>query len=364
MDNFLSGGVDELQKVKVQLMDEADKTSAVSEAEMAVKAKEKDLESQKKYMAEKIFTATKERRSDLKKAQDEVVDEATKVLKEAEKKRREAKATAVNNRVQNETADLTAKIDSTKKEIKAQFKEKGVPSFCNSFYYYSLFAPKTGKNFLAFIITVILALGVIPNAVCLLVKSDQWLLKILVYLAVVVFFAAIYFIIFITTHSKGKGEVIEAARAKRNIIEESQKEIKKITKGIRSDKDESGYDLQIFDNEIAQAQQVVDEKSKAREEALRVFEEETAVQIKEEIEKENMPAIEQMESELNGMKEDLEEKRVAVRAISENLANSYSGYLGKKNMSPDKIDTMISLIQDGKAETIMQAIDLMNGEIK
>ena len=115
---------------------------------------------------------------------------------------------------------------------------------------------------------------------------------------------------------------------------------------------------------MKQKENYVDEKSKAREDALRIFEEETAVQIKDEIEKENMPAIEQMESELNGMKVDLEEKRASLRAISETLANNYSAYLSKKNMSPEKIDTMISLIQDGKAETIMQAMDLMNGEIK
>ncbi len=363
-NNFLGGGVAELEKVKVQLIDEADKTAAVGDAELAVKTKEKDLESQKKYMADKIANATKERRGDLKKAQDEQVDAATKVLKEAEKKRREAKASAVNQRINNETADLAAKMEATNKEIKAAFKEKGVPSFCNSFYYYSMFAPKTGKNFLVFIITVVIALGIIPNAVCLFVKSDQWLLKVLVYLAVVVFFAAIYAVIFIVTHSKGKGEVIEAARAKRNEIEASQKEIKKITKGIRTDKDESAYDLQSFDDEIAQAQTIVDEKTKARDEALRVFDEETAVQIKDEIEKENMPAIDQLESELNGIKSDLEMKRSAVKAVSDDLANNYSAYLGKKNMTTEKIDSMISLIQEGKAETIMQAIDLLNGEIK
>ncbi|MCQ2513178.1 MAG: hypothetical protein MJ092_07340 [Lachnospiraceae bacterium] len=363
-NNFLGGGVAELEQVKVQLIDEADKNAAVTDAELAVKTKEKDLETQKKYMAEKISNATKERRGDLKKAQDEQVDAATKVLKDAEKKRREAKASAVNERVHNETASLTDKIEATKKEINAMFKEKGVPSFCNSFYYYSMFAPKTGKNFIAFIITIVIALGIIPNAVCLLVKPGQWLLKVLVYLAVVVFFAAIYFIIFISTHSKGKGEVIEAARAKRNIIEASQKEIKKITKGIRSDKDESLYDLQSFDEEINQAQTIVDEKSKAREEALRVFDEETAVQIKNEIEKENLPAIEQMETELNGMRADLEVKRAAVKAISDTLANNYSAYLGKKNMSTEKIDAMISLIQEGKAKTIMQAMDLLNGEMK
>lgn len=363
-NNFLSGGVAELEKVKIQLIDEADKTSALTDAEVAVKAKEKDLENQKKYMAEKIATATKERRGDLKKVQDEQVEEATKILKDAEKKRREAKASAVNARISNETASLTEKIEELKKEINVTFKEKGVPSFCNSSYYYSMFAPKTGKNFLVFIITIVIALGIIPNAVCLLVKPGEWLLKILVYLAVVVFFAAIYAIIFITTHSKGKGEVIEASRVKRTEIEKCQKEIKKITKGIRSDKDESGYDLQSFDDEIAQAQAVVDEKMKAREAALQNFDEVTAVQIKDEIEKENMPAIEQIESELTGMKTDVDMKRSAVKTVSDDLANNYSAYLGKKNMSTERIDSMISLIQEGKAETIMQAMDLLNGEIK
>ena len=33
-------------------------------------------------------------------------------------------------------------------------------------------------------------------------------------------------------------------------------------------------------------------------------------------------------------------------------------------MNAEKIDKMITLMKEGKAETIMQALDVMNGEIK
>ena len=72
MDNtFLEGGIENLEKVKEKLREESGKQEAFNAAEAELKAKQKDLENQKKYMTDKIATATKERRAELKKQHDE-----------------------------------------------------------------------------------------------------------------------------------------------------------------------------------------------------------------------------------------------------------------------------------------------------
>ncbi|MBQ1286212.1 MAG: hypothetical protein IIY19_07190, partial [Lachnospiraceae bacterium] len=226
MDNtFLEGGIENLEKVKEKLREESGKQEAFNAAEAELKAKQKDLENQKKYMTDKIATATKERRAELKKQHDEQVDAVAKELKEAEKRRKDAKASAVSERMKNETADLVAQNEGFKKANAELFRANKVPAFCNTEFYYSLFAPKTGKNFIFFIITVIVTLGLIPNIICLLIKSDQLILKILVYMAIVIFFAAIYFIIFATTRGKGRGAAIEQGRLNMDQIEKNNKEI-------------------------------------------------------------------------------------------------------------------------------------------
>ena len=365
MDNtFLEGGIENLEKVKEKLQEESGMQEAYNEAEAALKAKQKDLENQKKYMTDKIASATKERRAELKKQHDEQVDTAAKELKEAEKKRKDAKASAVSERMKNETADLVAQNEGFKKANAELFRTNKIPAFCNTEFYYSLFAPKTGKNFVFFIITVVITLGLIPNLVCLLIKSDQLILKILVYIAIVIFFAAIYFIIFATTRSKGKGAAIEQGRLNMDQIEKNNKEIKRIQHGIRTDKDESLYGLEEYDTQIGELQGVLEAKITERDEALKVFDEETSATIKDEIEKENIPVIEQIEAELSQMETDLNAQKAEVVSLGEEISNSYGIFLGKKNMNADRIDKMINLMKEGQAETIMQALDQVNGEIK
>lgn len=365
MDNsFLDGGIENLEMVKLKLQEENQKQELYNAAEANIKAKQKELDIQKKYVTDKIAGTTKERRAELKKQQDELVDAAAKDLKEAERKRKEAKAEAVSERMKNETAELVAQNEGFKKANSELFRSNKVPAFCNTEFYYALFAPKTGKNFVFFIITVVITLGLIPNVVCLLIKSDQLILKILIYLAIVIFFAAIYFIVFATTRGKGKGAIIEQGRMNMDQIEANTKEIKRIQRGIKSDKDESLYGLEGFDEEISNFQSTLETKVADRDAALKVFDEETAVAIKEEIEKENQPIIEQMETEMNEMQADLDGQKAEVVNLEEEISTSYGAFLGKKNMNAERIDKMISLMKEGKAETIMQALDVLNGEMK
>ncbi len=363
-NSFLSGGIEELQQAKTAIREAGELQSAYDAAAAAASAKEKDLESQKKYVADKINSAVKERRGQLKKTHDEQVDLATKDLREAERKRKAAKNDAVQNRITNETSDLTGQNEKLKKEAKAILKDNKMPGFVNTAFFYSLYAPKRGIDFVVFVITVILAFGVIPNIVCLLLPTDKLIIKILVYLAIVVFFVALYFIFFAISKRNQKGQPIEEVREKRTKIRENKKQIKKMSKSIIKDKDESIYGLEGYDSEIAGFQQVLNEKTQQREDALKFFDEQTTAEITAEIQRENQPAIDQLTAELEACKGELEAAKTKAVNAATDVTNSFEIYLGKKNTSVEKVDGLIGLIQEGRAKTVMEALDIQNGEIK
>lgn len=364
MDNyFLSGNIEELQQAK-NAVNEAAKFQNDYDAALAeVAGKEKALESQRRYVTDKVNSAVRERRNQLKKTHDAQVDQANKNLKEAERKRRVAKTDAVQSRITHETADLSDQNAELKSKAKAILKENGMPGFCNTSYYFSMFAPKRGVDFIVFVVTVIIAFGLIPNIVCLCLQTDKLIIKILVYLAVVVFFVGVYFLVFAISKRNKKGPVLEQIRELRNATRENKKQIKRKSKSIEKDTDESSYGLENYDTEIAGFQQALSEAMQNRDAALKVFDEETSIQIRDEIMRENQPTIDKMTEELAQSKQTYEAAQAQLTEAND-IVKSYELYLGKKNTSVDKIDGLINLIQEGKATTIMEALDIQNGEIK
>lgn len=361
---FINGGIPELKEAKAAIAQTNELKNAYNAAVADVSAKEKDLESQKKYASDKANSVVKERRSELKKSHDEQVDLANRNLKEAEKKRKSAKNEAVQTRITSETSGEVGAIEDHKRDIKLLLRENKMPGFCNSRFYYALYAPKNAGDFLIIILTVIITLGVIPNVVCLLLDTNEILIKILVYVGIVVFFVALYFLFFMISKRSSKGEALELIRTHRNGISEIKKMIKNKSRTITKDKDESSYGLEGYDAEIAEFQNALNDKMQKRDAALKNFDEVTAVELRNEIERENQPVIEKMTAELEASRQTLEDTKVRSQEASENLTNSYEVYLGKKNMTPEKIDAMIALIQEGKATTVMEAINILSGEIK
>lgn len=364
MSNFLSGGIEELESAKAAVQAADERKAELIEVEARAKEKKKNLENQKRYVSDKIESAIKERRSAIKKNLDGDVDSTEKRLKEIEKKKKKAKDAAVDARIRDNTSGNRDSIKLRKKENKAMFKAYKIPAFCNTGFYYALFAPRRLKDILVIIITVIITLGVIPNIVCGLLKNSSPVLRGIVYGVIVIVFVLIYLLIYLSTHSGNKKEGIERGRANIDVVAKNKKEMKKIAKGIKSDTDESQYGLQEFDEEIRLAQAELAEKEEKREAALKQFDDETARQITEEIEKENKETIEKMQQEADELNVTLCEKRSAAEQLTAEVNENFGVYLGKKNLSVERIDSLIALINEGKAETVMQAIDMLNGEIK
>lgn len=363
MDNFLNGGIAELEAAKEAIINEAKLSEEAAKAEKAYLSKEKDVEAQKKFMEDKINSSVRNRREELEKVHDEQISQAKKELKSAKKERRDAKNEAVNERIGNETASLSSDNARLKKQIRALFKQWKIPAFCNTKFYYAMFATKSAADFLVFALVAIICVAVIPNIVCAMIDTTT-VFKILIYAGIVVAFALIYVLIFAATRSGQKANIIEKARPLRKKIALNKKMIRNMSKKIRIDDDESSYGLDHLDEEIKRIEDAENQKEADKDSAMKDFDRNTAAAIKSEIEKENLPLIEQMQAEAKSLHREFLDKQAAAQKATTTVANEYTSYLGTKNASPEKIDELIEIINSGKASTIMQALDVRNGEIR
>lgn len=360
MENILNGGVEELEEAKRAIIDDAQKNLEADEAAGLLKAKEKELNARKMFMSDKIDSTIKNRRSALEKEHNEKLDTAKKDVKEARRNKKEALSKAVGARIKEEGAELEAEIKRLKREHRALFKAAKIPGFCTTKYYYALFAPRSGADFLIFVVTIIIAVALIPNVVCALF---DWRIfyKIILYVAIVVFFALIYFLVTIWTKAGQKVTVLEDGRPFMKQKKAARKELKKLKKAIKKDDNEQQYGLEAYDAEIARREQIFEEKAQAKENALSEFDNYTVKVIRREIEDEIIPQIESLSAELEAAQEDAALKRRIASEAAEYLASNYTVYLGEKYTVCEKIDELIALINEGKAANVSGALEILKG---
>jgi|GEM_PF-6726198 len=362
MENILGGGVAELEKVKEAVLKETVLNRDVDEQEAVLKAKMSELCVQRKFMDDKIETTLKVRRSEIQKNHDDRVDDANRSLKNAETRRKKAKEDAVDARIKNETSALYEEIGRLDTRLNQIFRDARIPKFCKHPYYYSMFAARTPKDFALFAVTVLITLGIIPNIVCFCIDYELWALKLIIYALIVVFFFAIYFVIYTFTKKGDKNDVIEQGRTYMQQIQDKKKDVKLVTKGIKHDMDESKYDLTIYDEDISHCQKVLHEEERRREEALKEFDTETAVTIRTEIENDSLPLINQLQAEVDELSAVLEDVKDKAISQTDFIRSEYGAYLGQKNLSVERLDEMIEIIQEEKATTILQALDIHKSE--
>lgn len=363
MSDFLKGGVKELEEAKKAIVNEAEVNLASDEAASAYKAKEKELNAQKMFMGDKIASSIKNRRSELEKENDSKIKEAERDVKEARKTRKDALSEAVKERTKKETADLHEENKKLKQKNREILKEGNVPVFCNNKFYFAVFVPRTGFDFLILAISIVIAAVLIPNVVCAFL---DWHIayKALLYVGIVVFFVLIYFLITIWTKSGEKSQVLENCRPQFKAIKANKKAIRKMEKNIKKDNNEEQYGLEEYDKEIEKCEADLKDLKSQKEQALNEFDTRTSAQIKKKIEDELMPDIEKLAREAAELDTEAQTKKKAAEAATDSLRETYVIYLDEKYTNCEKIDEMIALINNGKASNIEEALNILKGENK
>ena len=321
----------------------------------------KTLDGEKRALEETVNSTVKKRRDAISTSYDEEIEKAQDKLKKARVKREKAKNQGMKERIAEETADLRKENRDVDGEIRKVLKGARVPSFCNSRWYFPRFMPAPFGEYLAFLAPVLVCFLSILSGIYMLIPGRQPLYLAGIYFAVIVVFGGIY--ILLTNRTKARHlETLRDARVMRDHIRSNRKKIRVIEKSTRRDKNEKMYNLEKFDDEIAQLEQEIRRISTQKQEALNSFEQVTKTIIADEILSGAKPKMEELTARYREIRRALDETEEEIKRRNLEITDKYAGYLGKEYLDPMKIGELMEAIRSGRASNISEAIEAVKAD--
>ena len=330
----------------------------------------KNIASEEKSIADEIASTIKKRKQELADTYDERLDDNRARRKKVENKRGKKKNQQMNERINEETKDIREENRDLEVEMKTLLKKNKVSSFCSSRLYFNMFMPKGADEILAMIIGFIIYFVGIPSVVMLIFKKAVLAKKeninmafwcVLIAAIVFIILLIIYFAVYSSTKLR-HSETLKEARAIRDRIKANDKHTEAIKNSISKDNDESRYNLGSFDKKIEELDKEADKISDEKQNALKLFEQETKQIITDEINGRRLPELERMKSEKKELEEKitLGEKKYSEKVLQ--ITNKYARYIGEDLCKEDKLSDLISLMEEGQADTVSEAINLYKGQ--
>lgn len=345
-------------KQAVQELDELkQKEKMLQELE---KQLESSLKTKQKNVSETIALTVKKRRDEIAKSYDTEITKTQDQLKKVRGKREKAKSQGEKDRIADETQSLIRENEELKAQMKTIFRESHVPGFCRSNLYYALYFTKGFKELLTLLFTIVICFLAIPCGVYFALPQQNTVFLIAIYVVAILLFGGLYVKIGNSTKMKHM-DTLKAGRDIRNKIVANKKQMKKIAKSIRKDKDEAVYNLQKFDDEIAQLEQDKAQSERQKKDALHTFDTVTKTIISDEIMGNHKAELDQLESDFDKTVADLKETTVAARAKALYITDEFEIYVGKEFMVLDKLQDLEDSIENGNAANISDAIANFKG---
>lgn len=330
----------------------------------------RNIASEEKSIADEIATTIRKRQQEISDTYDERLDDNRTRKKKVASKRDKKKSQRIRERIEEETKGIRENTRELEVEMKTLLKKNKVPSFVASKLFFTMFMPRgigeIGGMLLAFLLYFAGVPALVMFAVRQLVLKGREDINMAFWCALVVAFVVfiqliIYFLIYSSTKLRHQ-DVVAQARSIRDKIKANDRQADAIRNSINKDKDESAYNLESYDQKLASLEQEADAIGSEKQEALKVFEEETKQVIIDEINGRRLPTLEDMKNEKRGLEEKIAkgEKMYSDKVLQ--ITNQYASYLGEDLCRQDKLSDLIALMEGGEAETVSEAISLYKGQ--
>ena len=316
---------------------------------------ENSLKSKKREVADTIAQTVKKRSDEIAKSYDVEIGKAQDRLKKVRSKREKAKTQGEKERIVEETQSLVRENSDLKAQMKTIFHANRVPKFCASNLYYALFFTKGFKELMTMFITLLLVFLALPVGIYFVIPERQTMYLVVIYVAVIIVFGGLYVKIGNSTKMKHM-DALKEGRVIREKIKANKKQMKSIEKSIRKDKNDSVYNLQKFDDEIAQLEQDMAQAERKKKEALNTFNTVTKTIISDEIMGNHKAELDQIESDFAKTTADLKETQNAAMAKALYITDNFEIYAGKDFMTIERLSALEEIIQSGQAANISEAI--------
>lgn len=317
---------------------------------------QKALDVEKKAQEDKINQTTKKRLGEITSSYDKELSKGQEQLKKARSKREKAKSQGVKERIVEETSDLRDDNRRIRLQTKTLFQQNHVPRYCNTNLYYALYFPRQIKEFLKLLLVVVLCFLLIPYGIYVLLPKRTVLFLVGIYFVCILVFGGAY--VFIGNRTREHyGAALREGRNLRNQIHDNNKRIRRITRSIKRDKNEAIYDLQKFDDEIAQIEQNLSETAAKKKDALNAFETVTKNIIADEIAEAGKDKITNMRGQCEEQEKKLRELREAIKTRTLYITDCYGSYLSREFLQPEKLDALADIMQRGTAANLSEAME-------
>ncbi|HEX3023100.1 MAG TPA: hypothetical protein VHP81_11995 [Lachnospiraceae bacterium] len=361
--NVLAGGIETLYTIKETLLELNGYKEKVKQLEYEENDLEKLVAAKDRAIAEEIEQVLKKRKSEVGESFDNQIDKTKTQIKKIKAKRERMKNAKISERIDMETADLQEENRQYDLEAKSIFKQKGIPTFLHSNLFYALYAPNCLKD-IGIILAIVIALFlVIPNFIYhILLPKEQVLYMVLIYFLIIVIFGGFYVLINIKV-KEPKWDAILQVRSIRGKIRANRKQMKRIKRTIRKDKDDSNYGLEKFNQEIEEMDEKIAEITERKKEALGVFESTTKSVIVEEIRNHHREEWENLVGKHDEIYNEVKSMLDKVREMEMNLAASYETYLGKELMNLEKLESLIKIMEARQEIIVSEAIAIYKKEL-
>ena len=328
-----------------------------SRLDMEAKQLRKQLDAEKKAAEDAAALTVKKRREEINASYDKEIAKGQDRLRRARQKREKAKNQRMRGRIAEETAELRGENRELHLKLKGLLQKEGLPGFCGSFWYYALYIPRTFREIGGLILAVLFFFAALPGGIYLLIQESvrsSWML-IVIYLLDIFIVGGIYLGVSNRTKA-GHLEIIRQGRLIRDTIRGNEKKIRVITSTIRRDRNESLYNLEKYDDEIAKTEQELAEITGKKQEALTAFDTVTRTIISDEIWNNSKEKIDSLTEDLERRENRQRTLEKQIQEMSLEITDRYETYIGKEFMQPDKLAELARLIRSGQAANISDAI--------
>ena len=233
-------------------LDEAEKDKTRLTGEL--KQSEKAYSSMEKSVAEGITTALKKKKEEIAATYDRELSQYQDQIDVCKTERAKAKANAIAQRIQVETAPLNQQNQQLEAQIELKFKENKVPVVCKKRAISMLFFPKNSRDWTIDILVGVGLIFFIPLFFSLAISN-----RLVLAFTFFVYVGALFTVYLYLLHKymlkfAGVNEEVEELR-KQIRINNKNKQL--MTNRIKKSQDETGYNLGSFDDKITSIQQVM-----------------------------------------------------------------------------------------------------------
>ncbi len=340
---------------KKAVREQAELAKHTEELEEQEKKQERVLQARQRAVADAISETAKQRTKEISESYDAETEKARDRLRKVRVKREKAKNQGIRERIEEDTASLVRENREMEEQLKTLLRAGHVPAYCRSRFYYAMYFTKGIREAGVFLLTVLICFLAVPCGIFFLIPDGKPVLLALICLAVVLVFGGLYVAVGNRTKMR-HGDVLKEGREIRNRIRANEKKIRIIARTIRKDKNEAGYNLEKFDDEIAQLEQDISQIASKKKEALNTFETVTRSIISDEIMANNKAELEKMGQDLENVVRELKETRDRMKENALEITDRYEVYLGKEFMTEERLASLEQIIRNRKAANLSEAI--------